>query len=418
MAMQKNSSEYNEQLHVVIVGHIDHGKSTLIGRLLYDTGSLPGEKIEEIKAFSHAQGKAMEFAYVMDHLEEERHRGITIDTAQTFFKTDKRRYVIIDAPGHREFLKNMFTGSVQAEAAMLLIDAEEGIQEQTRRHCHILSLIGIKQIVVLVNKMDLIGYSKARFDEISTAATRILSRLSLEPTYIIPLSALLGENVASGSKQISWYSGPTVLTALDSFEVQQIEERELRLPVQDVYHLDGREIAVGRIEAGRLKKKQHVLILPDQKRAVVVSIEKYLENGLHTAFTGECIGFCLDTPVHRGHVLVSEAHKKSPSPRITETIHGNLFWMSEEPCHKGDAITFKCVTQEVQGRIEKIYKRYDPAEVEVVQVDASEIRTAEIAEVSIALKKPVVVDLFDTIPEMGRFVLEREGHPLAGGIVL
>jgi len=200
-------------MHIVIAGHVDHGKSTLVGRLFYDTGCLPPDKMELLREASEAQGKEMEFAFVMDQLEEERDRGITIDIAHTFFSTARRRYVIIDAPGHKEFLKNMITGSSQAEAALLLVDITEGIREQTRRHCFILGLLGFKQIAVLVNKMDAVDYSEARFRAIKDEIKTVLGQLKITPTHILPISARRGENVAARSEALAWFEGPTVLTA-------------------------------------------------------------------------------------------------------------------------------------------------------------------------------------------------------------
>src|SRR3990170_6240062 len=268
MALEEHS------LSIVIVGHVDHGKSTLIGRLLYDTGSLPEDKIEEIKIASQQAGRELEFSFAMDHLEEERQRGITIDIAQTFFNSSKRQYVIIDAPGHKEFLKNMITGSSQAEAALLLIDAVEGVREQTKRHCFILEMFGIKQIVVLINKMDMVNYSRERFNTLSTEITELLSQLITRPishpatapvpqfpnspisqspnllSYIIPISARYGSNVATRDDRLKWFDGPTVLEALDRFETPEIEGKPLRFPVQDVYPINGKKVIVGRIEAG------------------------------------------------------------------------------------------------------------------------------------------------------------------------
>ncbi|MFQ5900238.1 MAG: GTP-binding protein [Thermodesulfobacteriota bacterium] len=403
-------------LHIVIVGHVDHGKSTLIGRLFYDTESLPQEKIDEIRAISEEQGKEIEFAYIMDHLEEERKKGITIDTAQTFFKTAKRRYVIIDAPGHKEFLKNMITGSSQAEAALLLIDAEEGIREQTKRHCYILSMLGLKQVAVLVNKMDLVDYSKDRFDEIAGEIRSLLGSLSVSPSYIIPISASGGANVAKQSDSLKWFDGPTVLQALDNFTELAVEEKSLRFPVQDIYKINGKSIAVGRIEAGRMRKGEELIILPEEKKTHLLSIEKFQEEGIDLANTGECVGLCLDEPVARGQVLLPATDAAQYT--ITGNIHANIFWMTGETYHVGDTLTFKCASQEVNGRIGKIFKRFDPATVEVVEEGAVEIRSAEIAEVEINLERPVVVDSFTEIPEMGRFVLESEGNPVAGGIII
>ena len=426
----------HHSLPIVIVGHVDHGKSTLIGRLLYDTGSLPEERVDEIRIASQSAGREMEFSFLMDHLEEERQRGITIDIAQTFFKSEKRRYVIIDAPGHKEFLKNMITGSSQAEAALLLIDAVEGVREQTKRHCFILGMLGIRQVVVLINKMDMVDYSQERFNTLSGDVINLFNQLINTrtpellnsttpklpisqtpnlPSYIIPISARDGSNVAKRDNRMGWFNGPTVLEALDHFESLVIEDKPLRFPVQDVYNINGKNIAAGRIEAGQLKKGEELYILPEGEKALVVSIEKFQEEGISIASTGESIGLCLDKPVVRGQVIVrSQDHE----PIITQKIHANIFWMDDKTYHKGESVTFKCATQEVEGRIGQIYRRFDPATISIVEQDAKEIGAAEIAEVEIALEKPVVVDSFIDIPEMGRFVLEKYGHPVAGGIII
>lgn len=230
--------EEERALPIVIVGHVDHGKSTLIGRLLYDTGCLPSDKFAEIQKSSEMLGKIVEFAFVMDCLEEERSRGITIDTTQTFFKTSKRRYVIIDAPGHKEFLKNMITGTSQAEAALLIIDSSEGIRDQTKRHAYILSMLGLKQICVLLNKIDLINYSQEQFLQLKKTVTEFLEGLSIRPTFVLPVSAIQGDNVATPSNEISWFDGPTVLEALDTFKELKVEEKPLRFPIQDIYSMD------------------------------------------------------------------------------------------------------------------------------------------------------------------------------------
>ena len=409
MALEEHS------LSIVIVGHVDHGKSTLIGRLLYDTGSLPEEKINEIRIASQNAGLEMEFSFLMDHLEEERQRGITIDISQTFFNSDKRKYVIIDAPGHKEFLKNMITGSSQAEAALLLLDAAEGIRDQTRRHSYILGMLGLRQVAVIINKMDMVDYSKERFTALSDEITKILNQFNIQPSVIIPISARYGENVARPSESLKWYAGPTVLQALDNFSALEVSNKSLRFPVQDEYTIDGRNIVVGRVEAGYIRKGDNVEILPEGDRLSVLSIEKFLENDIKMAEAGECVGLCFDKPATRGQIVVSNGNQ---IPRITEKIHANIFWMSDNSYKKGEPVTFKCATQEVNGRINNIYKLFDPATIEIVDNDAEEIGAAEIAEVEIILEKSVVVDSFNEIPEMGRFVLEKMGHPVGGGIIL
>ncbi len=405
-------------LYVAITGHVDHGKSTLIGRLFYDTDSLPEEKLEEIRKISLETGEEMQFAFIMDHLEEERGRGITIDTAHTFFSTEKRQYVIIDTPGHKEFLKNMFTGSSHAEAAILIIDALEGVMDQTRRHCHILGLIGIKQLIVVVNKMDLIGYDKEKFDKIVIEITDLLESLSIRQNYNIPISAKEGVNVATKSEEPRWYNGPDVLQALDSFNELEVEEKDLRFPIQDVYELDGKPLAVGRVESGGMKKGQEVSILPSGKRSKILSIEKYPDRNIDFAEIEECVGINLDKSVSRGDLLTPPEESRTLTPGIVKTIRTNIFWIDSNPYNLGEEIIFRSTTQETVGKITKIYKAYDPADAEEVWENAEVIGDSQVAESLIELDKPIVTDSFNEIPEMGRFVLEREGYPVAGGIIL
>ena len=205
------------KMNIVIVGHVDHGKSTLVGRLFYDTNSLPDGKYDAVARVCEDTGKKFEFAFLLDALEEERDQGVTIDTAQAYFATDKRDYVIIDAPGHKEFLKNMVTGAASADAAVLLIDAEEGVQEQSRRHGYLLKLLGIRQVTVVINKMDLVEYSQDVFESVKAEYVAFLAQLGVRAQFVIPVSARHGENVASRGESTSWYDGPTVLESLDLF---------------------------------------------------------------------------------------------------------------------------------------------------------------------------------------------------------
>ena len=402
-------------LPIVIVGHVDHGKSTLIGRLLYDTNCLPADKFSEIQSSSKTLGRNLEFAFVMDCFEEERSRGITIDTTQTFFKTPKRRYVIIDAPGHKEFLKNMITGSSQAEAALLIIDAFEGVRDQTRRHAYILGMLGFQQVCVLLNKIDLIHYSKDKFFELKDQATDFLNQLNIHPTFVLPISAIHGDNVAHPSEKLSWFDGPTVLQALDTFEELKVEEKPLRLPIQDIYKIDGKKILVGRIEAGHIRKGESIYLLPEKKKVEVKIIEKFLENDVSMASFEESVGISLKGRhrVKRGQILTADL-----SPMISDKIKANVFWMDSRGYRAGEALLFRCVTQEVPCRIEKIHRKFDPASMELTEENASSIKGAEVADILIHLDEKVVVDPFNEIPEMGRFVLEKDGRPAAGGIIL
>ena len=402
-----------DALRFVIVGHVDHGKSTLIGRLLYDTDSLPEDKIEEVRRTCEELGREMEFGFLMDHLEEERSQGITIDTAQTFFKTGKRRYVIIDAPGHKEFLKNMITGASQAEAALLIVDASEGVKEQTKRHAYILKMLGLGQVAVLINKMDLVGYSKERFDKVREDLLAFLGSVGIRSGHTVPVSARSGDNVAFASRNMPWYEGPTVLDALDSFDtIESATHRPLRLPIQDVYKVKDKRILVGRIEAGRVRKGDEVSFLPQGTISTINSVEIHWKDRTE-AEAGECIGITLADPlfVERGAV----ACPPSDRPTITSKIRANVFWMSRQP-FTGEGLVLRIATQEVRANIQ-IEKKVDSSSLEPITENADRIFETEVAEMTIETNQPIVVENFNDIQELGRFVLVRRLDVVAGGII-
>lgn len=405
-----------EHLKLVIVGHVDHGKSTLIGRLLYDTDSLPEGRIEEIRKICEAAGQEMEFAYIMDHLEEEREQNITIDTTQTFFKTKKRRYVIIDTPGHREFLKNMITGASQAEAAILIVDAEEGIQEQTRRHAYLLHMLGIDQVLVVINKMDLVGYEESRFNEIRDELLKFLEIINIKPLQVIPISAKQGDNIAKNSEKMCWYQGLTVLLALDTFKIKSDRaDSPLRIPVQDVYKIGNKRIIVGRVEAGMIKKGQSIILLPNNEKSVVISIEEFLNEHKTEACCGESIGITINDKlfVDRGQIVCEENNL----PIVANKVKGNIFWMGKDSFKKGERATIKCGTQETKCVLEKIEKRLNSSTLKVLDCDADCINEREVGEVILTLDNSLVVDYFNQTPELGRFVLEKNNNIVAGGII-
>jgi len=268
-------SKPSDNLNIVIVGHVDHGKSTLLGRLYADTGSLPDGKLEKVQAICRQQGKEFEYAFLFDAFLEEQEQGITIDTARTFFGWKGRQYIIIDAPGHKEFLKNMISGAARAEGALLLIDALEGVKEQSKKHGYLLSLLGVRQFAVVVNKMDLVGYRQDVFDGIEKEYREFLGQFKAVPQQIIPVSAKLGDNIANRSEQMSWYSGPTVLDALSAFRKEPgRSEQPLRLPVQDVYKFtaqgDDRRIVAGTVEAGEGPVVAVVRALPKTRSGKVM----------------------------------------------------------------------------------------------------------------------------------------------------
>jgi sulfate adenylyltransferase large subunit len=402
-------------LSFVIVGHVDHGKSTLIGRLLYDTDSLPPDKIEEIKKASTEQGRQTEFAYLLDHLEEERKQGITIDTTQVFFKTDKRRYVIIDAPGHVEFVKNMITGASQAEAAVLIVDAAEGVQEQTKRHSYMLSLLGLSQVVVVLNKMDLVDFSEERFNSVKDDVSQWLKSINVEPMLYIPISAIDGDNIANRSEKMPWYTGPIFLESMDTLENSlPARDKSLILPIQDVYKVDDKRINAGRVESGLIKQGDQIKILPSSQVTTVKTVEKFLEEPTK-ASAGESIGITTADSVFldRGNVVCSIDEE----PLLTDKISATIFWMTKHDFSTEEKLNIRCATQETNCKIENIEKRINSSTLEVIEENSDVIKNLEVAQVTIKTKKPVCIKDFNDVQELGRFVLVHDENICAGGII-
>jgi len=404
-----------QTLKFVIVGHVDHGKSSLIGRLLYDTNSLPPDKMEEVRKTSKELGRETEFAYLLDHLEEERKQGITIDTTQVFFKTKEREYVIIDAPGHVEFVKNMITGASQAEAALLIIDAKEGIQEQTRRHATIVSLLGLEQVIILINKMDLVDFNQDAYENLKNAVEDFLKQFNIKPSAFIPISALKGDNVAKRSENMPWHTGPTVLESLDLLKNKVAAENQgLIFPIQDIYKIDDKRIAVGKVETGKIEVGEEVMILPDRKTTKIRSIEKFLETP-KTSYAGESAGIVTEDAVflERGNVIC----EKDKQPKTSDNFKASIFWLSRQGHKKGDKILFRCATQEISCKIEQIHRRVNSSSMETIEENANELNNLEIGEVTIKIKKPVIINTFKDAQEIGRFVLVQSGNISAGGII-
>jgi sulfate adenylyltransferase large subunit len=402
-------------LSLVIVGHVDHGKSTLIGRLLCDTGSLPRDKIEQVQKISADRSKHTMFAHLLDHLEEERKQGITIDTTQVFFKTPKRHYVIIDAPGHVEFVKNMITGASQAEAAVLIIDVAEGVKEQTKRHSYILSLLGLNQVIVVLNKMDLADFSKKRFDIVKKDVRDFLKSINIEPSLYIPISAIKGDNIARKSENMKCYRGPTFLESLDTLQNRQSPEDEpLLLPIQDVYEIGDKRINVGRVESGVMGKGDEIKVLPAGQVTKIHSIEKFHEE-TDKVIAGESIGFTTVDSVFldRGNIVCLPGTE----PTLTNTIAANIFCMTRRGFSTDQELILRCATQQTSCKIESIDKRINSSTLEVVAENAKVIENLEVAQVIIKTSKSIAVKNFNDVQELGRFVLVSDENTCAGGII-
>ncbi|KMT23321.1 GTP-binding protein [Clostridium cylindrosporum] len=414
--MKEVKASEREELSIVVVGHVDHGKSTLIGRLLNDTGSLPDGAIEKVKKLSEAKGKNFEYAYLLDAFEEEQKQGITIDITRLRFLTEKRDYIIIDAPGHKEFLKNMVTGAASANAAFLLIDANEGIQEQSKRHCYILSLLGIKKVYVLVNKMDLVDYSEERYEKIKEDFNVFLSNLNIYPEEYIPVSAYNGENLTKKSDKMPWYKGLSVIETMDSIEKPAGKEfNPLRLPIQDVYKFDSRRIIAGKIESGSISVGDEVTIYPSAKKTRVKSIEYWVEKDKKdTVYAGESVGITFEDEFFnkRGEIVT----KGDIVPTVSNILSANLFWLGKSPLVKNKKYKLKLATQEVECEVIAINKVVDAATLETLK-DSQEVKKNDVSEITIKTKEPVAFDDFSTIEEMGRFVIIDDYNISGGGIL-
>lgn len=416
--MNNGSSAPTEQLKIVIVGHVDHGKSTFVGRLFHDTGSLPEGKLEQLQKIAERRGVPFEWANLMDALQSERDQNITIDTAQIWFRTARRQYVIIDAPGHKEFLKNMITGAANAEAALLLIDAHEGVQENSRRHGYLLNLLGIRQIAVLVNKMDLENYSEERFRSIEAEYRAWLTSIGVTPKIFIPIAARDGDNIASRSSNMPWWKGPTVLATLDDFKVTEVPENQpLRFPIQDVYRFDERRILAGRVEAGSVKVGDRLVFSPTNKVSTVKSIERWNAPASDNAHVGESIGITLTEQifVERGAIAALE----SAPPYELSRFKARVFWLGRQPLVTGRKYKLKLATQEVDCEIDSIQKVIDASTLATVNREgaAPQVGRHEVGELTLQTRRPIAFDTLNEIVPTGRFVLV-DGFDVAGGGII
>jgi bifunctional enzyme CysN/CysC len=404
------------QVRIVIVGHVDHGKSTLVGRLLHETGSLPEGKLEMLKTVSARRGMPFEWSFLLDALQTERDQGITIDTTQIRFRTQSRDVVLIDAPGHAEFLRNMITGASQADGAVLIIDALEGVRDQTRRHGYLLHLLGIRQVAVVVNKMDRVEFSPARFNDISAEITAHLTGLGVTPTAVIPISARDGDGVKVHTPRIGWYRGPTVVEALDALEpARPADALALRLPVQAIYKFDDRRIVAGRIESGHLAAGEEIVIMPAGKIAKIKSVESWPVTPVRgRQGAGRSVGITLDRElfIERGDVIA----RVGQSPRDTRRLRARIFWLHDKPLAKGDQILVRLGTREARAGVVAIEKAVDPGALS--RIETASIAKNHVGEIDISLSQPIAADTYADNPRTGRLVIEVDGRIAGGGLVL
>ncbi|GJL64685.1 MAG: adenylyl-sulfate kinase [Nitrospirales bacterium] len=405
-----------ETMNIVIVGHVDHGKSTLLGRLYADTGTLPVGKIEKIQAICQQQGKEFEYAFLFDAFLEEQQQGITIDTARTFFSWGNRQYIIIDAPGHKEFLKNMVSGAARAEAALLIIDALEGVKDQSKRHGLLLSMLGVKQVTVIVNKMDLVGYREDVFRGIEKEYREFLAQLNVTPQYVIPASAKQGINITTNAEDTPWYTGPTVLDSLSHFSIDTAESQQpLRFPIQDVYKFDARRILVGRITAGQLKVGDRLVFAPSNKSAIIQTIEAFnIDPAPMQASSGDSVGITLDEQifVERGQIAAHE----DQGPFVSTSFRANVFWLGQRPLERQRTYVLRLATREVPCEVSTIHRIVNANDLDDRQTSTS-VQRNEVADLTFRTKAPLAFDTYTSSEDTGRFVLVDEYDVSGGGII-
>lgn len=392
-------------VRVVFIGHVDHGKSTLIGRLLYDSESIKDDRVEEIQKLAEEYKRRFEFAYFLDSFEDELREERTIDTVSLMFKSKRNYYTITDVPGHEQFIKNMLTGASHADVAVLVVSAEEGVQEQTRRHFFLVNMLGTKQILITINKMDAVDYKKERFDAVKSEVNDFLSPFGFYTVDFIPVSAMEGDNIYKKSDNMPWYDGPTLIEALDEMHVSK-EEKPLRFVVQDVYD----EIIVGRVESGVLRKGDEVIFEPSGIKAVIEKI-KVFEGELEKARTGDSIGIVIDGEVKRGEVC---GHLKDP-PVATQSFLGEVVLFDE--LKTGETLELRCGTAKVRCEIKEIRELINSETGEVMEMHPKKIKKHEAATILFKVES-MVVEKFADIPELGRFVLVKEGRNIGAGVVV
>jgi elongation factor 1-alpha len=414
-------------LNVVFVGHVDHGKSTCVGRLMFDSGVIPEQEMRKLKEAAQQEGKAgFEFAFVMDHLKEERERGVTIDLSHKKFNSQKFECTVIDAPGHRDFIKNMITGASQADVAFLVVAASEGIMAQTKEHVFLLKTFGVSQIAVVVNKMDVINYDQAKFDKVKTDLSTLLKGVGYKPEAVqfIPAAAFLGDNVAKKSEKMSWYTGPTVMEQIDKFEApQKPTELPLRLPIQDVYSIQGIGVVpVGRVETGVMKIGDKVVVMPAREgtgvKGEVKTIEMHHEQ-IQSAEPGDNVGFSVrginKKDIARGDVLGKEDSPPNVASEFTAQIvvinHPSVLTVGYTP-------VFHIHTNQVACQITKLVKKLNPATGETLQENPDMLKNGDAAIVEIKPTKPLVIEKQKEIPQMSRFAIRDAGQTVAAGMCI
>ncbi len=406
-----------EHMNIVFVGHVDAGKSTCVGRLLYETGALPEQTLRKYREEAEKLGKAtFEFAFEMDTLKEERERGVTIDVAHKKFDTQKYEYTIIDAPGHRDFVKNMITGASQADAAALVVSVKDGIQPQTKEHAFLAKVLGIGQFVVLINKMDAVNYEEAKYKQVTEEVKKLLSGMGYKVDQInfIPTSGYQGDNIAKKSEKTPYYNGPVLLEILDTFTVPaKPSDKPLRLPIQDVFTITGHgTVPVGRVETGSMKVGEKVVFMPSGATGEVKKIEMHHQE-MPEAKTGDNVGFNVKgvdkKDIKRGDVIGSSANPPTVADEFTAQIvvlnHPTAISVGYTP-------VLHIHTAQFAAKITEIVQKKGQ------EGKADFLKTGDAGVVKFKPLKPIVIEKYAEFPPLGRFAIRDMGQTVAAGVVL
>jgi elongation factor 1-alpha len=410
-------------MNLAIIGHVDHGKSTLVGRLLFETENVPEHVIEQYREEAEEKGKSgFEFAYVMDSLDEERERGVTIDIAHQRFDTDEYYFTIIDAPGHRDFVKNMITGASQADNAVLVVDVQDGVQPQTKEHVFLAKTLGINELIVAVNKMDTVDYDEGDYNDTVEEIEQLLKsvNISADDVKFIPVSAFEGDNVAEPSENTSWFDGQTLLDALNDLEEPtEPTDLPLRLPIQDVYSISGiGTVPVGRIETGEMNPGDNVSFQPSDVGGEVKTIEMHHEE-VDEAGPGDNVGFNVrgvgQDDIRRGDVC----GPADDPPTVAETFQAQIVVMQHPSViTAGYTPVFHAHTAQVACTLESIDQKLDPSSGDVEEENPDYIQAGDAAIVTVRPQKPLSIEPSQEIPQLGSFAIRDMGQTIAAGKVL
>lgn len=420
-------ADKKEHMNLVFIGHVDHGKSTSLGRLMFDSGNIDEQQMRKLTELAKNLGKpGFEFAYVMDNLKEERERGVTIDLAHRKFETPKYYFTIIDAPGHRDFVKNMITGASQADAAVLVVSANDGAQQQTKEHVFLARTLGVGQIIVNINKMDMVKYDQAKYDATKKQVSDLLKTVGYKPDEIlfVPCSGLKGDNIYNKSENMSWYTGPTLFEAFDTLKLPEKPTKlPFRLPVQDVYNIKGIGIVcVGRVETGIMKVGDKVVAVPGREgkgvSGEVKSIEMHHEQ-MKEAMPGDNVGFNVrgfgKKDIARGDVLGHPDNLPSVAIEFTAQIvvlnHPTVITVGYTP-------VFHIHTDQVACQIIEIVKQIDARTGATIKENPDFIKNGDAAIVKFKPVQPLVIEKQSEIPQLARFAIRDSGTTVAAGICI